>query len=144
MKINLPPSGSAGFQTISLAVSLSYWLMCKGVHKRYQALIIFALLPWPDHSTLSLLNRFILLTTIMSTSTFNICSRDVGFEEYIPEDQMPYYKLWCIHFQDPTDSHEHRKACKGSKLNGGIVPRPQQAGDPFSKSYSSWTGPFAI
>lgn len=30
---------------------------------------------WPDHSTLSLLNRFILLTAIMSTSTFNICRR---------------------------------------------------------------------
>lgn len=51
-KINFPPSGSAGFQTISLAVSLSYWLVGKRVHKRYQALIIFALLPltWSFHT----------------------------------------------------------------------------------------------
>ena len=51
-KINFPPSGSAGFQTISLAVSLSYWLMGKRVRKRYQALIIFALLPltWSFHT----------------------------------------------------------------------------------------------
>lgn len=121
----------ADFHTLRPALSLSHWLMGKWVCKWYQPLIAFALCPGSDHSTevsishptQSLLYRFIMLTTIMEFFTFEICWRDIAFEE--------------IRFQTRCSvasvTRTPQTPVRASKLNRGLVPRPQYEGDPFSK-----------